>query len=864
MLTWTAAMGFSSTFMPEAYAENTHLYVSAEQEGAVFKAQVIEIVVSEASISELDTAYGQPDVSVNGSSIVMAQAVDGAWYAYVVDADSSNALDAYYGTSATASGGGNFGWLCGPDTELSYKNDGAAIPADLKASETQGVWIPFSHSGTGIGAGTNINGTASYSQGDTIAACTISAEAHTLGVSGNTNGTANMIMNVVREAPNLSNATTINEYGNIKLGPNMWPLIQLIDFSVDGNIDIVYNRAGADEVVNLIYTDGAEGLSFDKDVYGLKHEVGVTLTDWNLNIDPTDEDSWTFGTLPTNATLFYQLFDENGAADAYGTGSNCGTANQACRYVTAAGATGSWAIAFDGTTVGDIAPAGLLTIDRNGDTVTSDATTDAVISFQDNADQQCTAADSGLCYMKDIAADDQPVTFTEAGANTGVFINWDESLTTNMIIDVDAVRGSQAVFGYDGDSYGVLHQPAFATIEFETDGIGAEWNSGEPVNVVINDPDMNFDVRSEDEMKVYSNTTLVPAIKLGSPITMATADTVWGAGTAGVMDSGLNVQCSTDYVGTASASDTTNYTSCYEKYSERSIITHATNLDAWAAGDSLVIQHSSDTTLDTLKSLISGSNGTGAYTYLQYDLRGLANGTDNLSFAGNVTFTGTAAGGTALHYDEDSNECDEASTASRHAQFSGLVGNVLINSPDGGDGTANGGGYLCGWGTVTTTESLKIIMKFHAIATMDNYLGEVTPITVDIVSWGQSNDAMTASDRHNNAIYRLEVEEGGGGGNDSGIFGGTVEYVMLNQLNVNNTNTYNSTVTQGDELIIIVHEDLTDEDEVRISYLDYGADGVETQISDQLAAPTHSGVVEFDSDSYKETYCNRNINRRRS
>jgi hypothetical protein len=51
---------------------------------------------------------------------------------------------------------------------------------------------------------------------------------------------------------------------------------------------------------------------------------------------------------------------------------------------------------------------------------------------------------------------------------------------------------------------------------------------------------------------------------------------------------------------------------------------------------------------------------------------------------------------------------------------------------------------------------------------------------------------------------------------------------------------------------MIVHNDSTDEDEIRVSYFDLGADGVETQISDQLAAPTHSGVVEFDSDSYKE------------
>jgi hypothetical protein len=113
-------------------------------------------------------------------------------------------------------------------------------------------------------------------------------------------------MNVLREAPALSNQTTANEYGHIRHGANAWPMVQTLDFSGDGNIDIVYNRAGADETVTLVYASGAEGLSFDKEIYGLNHEVGVTLTDWNLNIDPTDEDVWTFGTLPSNATLFYQ------------------------------------------------------------------------------------------------------------------------------------------------------------------------------------------------------------------------------------------------------------------------------------------------------------------------------------------------------------------------------------------------------------------------------------------------------------------------------------------------------------------------------------------------------------------------------
>ena len=57
--------------------------------------------------------------------------------------------------------------------------------------------------------------------------------------------------------------------------------------------------------------------------------------------------------------------------------------------------------------------------------------------------------------------------------------------------------------------------------------------------------------------------------------------------------------------------------------------------------------------------------------------------------------------------------------------------------------------------------------------------------------------------------------------------------------------------TIGDELDIIVHEDLTDEDAVRISYLDTDNEGIPTQISDQENAPTHSGTVSFDGNNYK-------------
>ena len=243
MLTWTASMGFSSTFMPEAYAENQYLYVSAESAGSIAGGQVIEIVVSEPAISELDTAYGMPDVNINGSSIVMAQAVDGAWYAYVADADYANLIDSYYSSEKDtgAGSGADYGRLCGPGTELAYRNDGA-VETGLTAGETQGIFLP--HRVGGTTAATHI-GTSGYSAGDSITDCTVTANGvgWTVGASTGVNATSAQLNNVVREAPALSNQTTANEYGNIRLGANAWPLVQLIDFTPDGNIDIVYNRA---------------------------------------------------------------------------------------------------------------------------------------------------------------------------------------------------------------------------------------------------------------------------------------------------------------------------------------------------------------------------------------------------------------------------------------------------------------------------------------------------------------------------------------------------------------------------------------------------------------------------------------------
>ena len=114
------------------------------------------------------------------------------------------------------------------------------------------------------------------------------------------------------------------------------------------------------------------------------------------------------------------------------------------------------------------------------------------------------------------------------------------------------------------------------------------------------------------------------------------------------------------------------------------------------------------------------------------------------------------------------------------------------------------------------------------------------PVVADVMSW--------ADDGTNNAIYRLLLEETG---DNTATFTGSVEYTMLTQINKNSDSTYSGLSTNDSDIDIIVEQDMTDEDSPRVNYYDLGADGVQTQIADQVEAPTHSGVVSLDLDNYK-------------
>ena len=122
------------------------------------------------------------------------------------------------------------------------------------------------------------------------------------------------------------------------------------------------------------------------------------------------------------------------------------------------------------------------------------------------------------------------------------------------------------------------------------------------------------------------------------------------------------------------------------------------------------------------------------------------------------------------------------------------------------------------------------------------------PVVVDFMSFGYTDDGVQGSERVADQIIRIEAEETDDG---TGVFEGSLEYIMVNQLNIMDQDTFDSVAPNSDAPVFIVIEDLTDEDAPKVSYLDLGADGVKTQVSDQQEAPSHSGVVTFDSNRYK-------------
>src|SRR3989338_8837269 len=138
-------LSFSKNIIPEAYAShNANLFVSAEnsQFNNYFAGpQVIEVVVIDSDIISTSTPLGEPEVTVNGKILRMAQAVDGNWYGYFADRSQALLADSL---SALPGKGLDFGKFCSSTTS----------PIGILLDDTAGFAIPHNSGVTGAVDGT--------------------------------------------------------------------------------------------------------------------------------------------------------------------------------------------------------------------------------------------------------------------------------------------------------------------------------------------------------------------------------------------------------------------------------------------------------------------------------------------------------------------------------------------------------------------------------------------------------------------------------------------------------------------------------------------------------------------------------------
>lgn len=427
---------------------NPNLFVSAENsefENHFSGSMVIEVIIRDNDIRDTDEGKGEPDVTINGKELRMVQSTDGNWYAYFANVDKAQSADSTVGLDGK---GLDFGIFCNRNTSPSVFG--------ISLSDTDGFFVPRSD-------------------------CT-------------GNPTALDLNNVVRKSKSINTNPAVPT-GQIGLDPIAWPLVQLFSFS--NNVIIQYNPAGEAQRVELQYDD-IQNISIitDRELYPRNSEVFVTINDFQLNQDPTDEDSWTFN-VKSPVSTFYQAFDSNGQKSAAGTSG----------------------------LVNLIPHLSSLGFENNGEFSMS---LGSVVELKSNSNQNDeTSIDDGTpppTYA-------QIVTLVEQGPNSGIFESFDNSDQSTIGITPNAPRGEKGIISYNQDSVSILTGFITGSLSLVKPELKIENNlqslsPGTKYNLTLLDPDQNFNTGYPDDLNVFRDSSLIPTLKIGSPATLEKSSNV--------------------------------------------------------------------------------------------------------------------------------------------------------------------------------------------------------------------------------------------------------------------------------------------------------------------------------------------------
>jgi hypothetical protein len=614
----------------------------------------------------------------------------------------------------------------------------------INLSETDGVAVPYS------------SGLMGFRNGDvSFTSCTGSID--NSGLNQN---------NVVRKAKSINQNSPST--GQIGLDPDAWPLIQLYSFD---DVTIQYNPGGGVQQVDLEYDEIPNiALELDRDDYPKNSEVFVTVNDIQLNQDPTDEDSWTFN-IDSPISVFYQAYDNSGRDAANG---NVGLVDLKPHLSD---------LGFEDN--------GILPIDVGN-----------IMELKSNSEQPDTSVNDGTKTFSQI------LTLVEKGPYSGIFDNADNNDQSTIRILNNAPRGETGRIEYNDQSISVLSAFSTAAVSLEdeptltiSDGL-TPLKAGTEFPIILVDGDQNINSGSRDDLDIFRDTSIIPTLEIGNPITL---------------ENSFDVQFFTnsgDTIGVDSNS------SVPDRNSDRLII-DTSNVSNGKFEKISINLGISASELQSVLIDLSNSNSFGT-NWLNYDLQSFANdfGINDFSDT-SVELSFGSLGSSPI-------------TIVEPGKLSS-TGLILLDESDVREISSKSG-------TVFVVINFDSSNNDSGVGTISNEINK-QPIVFDFFSFGLVNNNDV-----NNSIYRFELEETS---DNSSKFVGTFEYAVTNQLNILDPNFIGTIRTIDDEIKFIVTNRLVDEEGISINYSDLDKVGVVITTSIKSDINTNSGTVSLDSTSYR-------------
>ena len=579
--------------------------------------------------------------------------------------------------------------------------------------------------------------------------------------------------------------------------------VQTEEFEDGDEVEIT---AGRNESVTLTYDDHSDiaTISVDRNDVPAGGQVHITIGDFQLNLDPTADDSW-------NLTA-------RGAV-----------------YTTTAYANGtSYAVTLPGTS-------GALTI---GGSDTN------VIEY----------------------SDDDMVAIDETGSNTGVFESQSDDISEISVNMATAVSGDTFTIAYADDDQQVIVDSFDSTLELVADGT---WNSGDTLTVRLTNENLNINTLKDDDMGITDS--VLPTMTFGTPLTITDFDLTPVNPGDSLAYSGHDSGTVTLTASLAATVFDVVLSGAQLEMFQNTAMYHYVNYYPDPDSDLVTSIMTDAQLIDKNGDPASSTTITKGLTRVQAQIGDESNDVDGkfaITFNTNIGETtnndnaNIHAALNAINSDDNAETIatsietrgTEIETASENedlgerarlietalngfrtdiAGLTGVTGDAATNvtgvpvTKDGEavdtDETEDDPATTPGEFETPTTLLAKIKVDLdNAIAKSE------TTFALEVFTFGIVN-----GETLNNAIYRPLLEETS---SDSGVFEGTIEYKMLNQLTVDDAATYDDVKAVDDELVIILDDGYTGTSAPEVAY-----DGDHVRED----APSYTGEVSFDSDTYR-------------